>query len=94
MNLSEREELRLVLLRDASVGHFMWLDRWQVSYPQVIAAECSAHEALTFKISAYRPLLSPNKTFLCSLSRMVRLVPRLVRWFFTPMCCCTSALRG
>ena len=39
MNLSEREELRLVLLRDASVGQHMWLDRWQVSYPQVIAAE-------------------------------------------------------
>ena len=46
MNLSEREELRLVLLRDASIGHFMWLDRWQVSYPQVIAAEFSAAESL------------------------------------------------
>ena len=49
MNLSEREELRLVLLRDASVGQHMWLDRWQVSYPQVIAAECSAHEALNLQ---------------------------------------------
>ena len=31
MNLIEREELRLVLLRDASVVHLMWQDRWCVS---------------------------------------------------------------
>ena len=63
MNLSEREELRLVLLRDASVGHFMWLDRWQVSYPQVIAAECSAHEALNLQNQRLQAAIEPEQDF-------------------------------
>ena len=63
MNLSEREELRLVLLRDASVGHFMWLDRWQVSYPQVIAAECSAHEALIRQNQRLQAAIEPEQDF-------------------------------
>ena len=63
MNLSEREELRLVLLRDASVGHFMWLDRWQVSYPQVIAAEFSAHEALNLQYQRLQAAIEPEQDF-------------------------------
>ena len=63
MNLNEREELRLVLLRDASVGHFMWLDRWQVSYPQVIAVECSAHEALNLQNQRLQAAIEPKQDF-------------------------------
>ena len=63
MNLSEREELRLVLLRDASVGHFMWLDRWQVSYPQVIAAECSGQEAYTLQNQHLQAAIEPEQDF-------------------------------
>ena len=63
MNLSEREELRLVLLRDASVGPYMWLDRWQVSYPQVIAVECSAHEALNLQNQRLQAAIEPEQIF-------------------------------
>ena len=63
MNLSEREELRLVLLRDASIGHYMWLDRWQVSYPQVIAAECSAREALNLQNQCLQAAIEPEQDF-------------------------------
>ena len=63
MNLNEREELRLVLLRDASVDHFMWLDRWQVSYPQVIVAECSAHEALNLQNQRLQAAIEPEQDF-------------------------------
>ena len=63
MNLSEREELRLVLLRDASVGKYMRLDRWQVSYPQVIAAECSAHEALNIQNQRLQAAIEPEQDF-------------------------------
>ena len=63
MNLSEREELRLVLLRDASIGHYMWLDRWQVSYPQVIATEFSAHEALNLQNQRLQAAIEPEQDF-------------------------------
>ena len=63
MNLSEREELRLVLLRDASVGHYMWLDRWQVSYPQVIAAEFSASESLASQNQRLQAAIEPEQDF-------------------------------
>ena len=63
MNLSEREELRLVLLRDASVGQYMWLDRWQVSYPQVIAAECSGQEAYTLQNQHLQAAIEPEQDF-------------------------------
>ena len=63
MNLIEREELRLVLLRDASVGHLMWLDRWCVSYPQVIAVECSAHEALNLQNQRLQAAIGPEQDF-------------------------------
>lgn len=63
MNLSEREELRLVLLRDANVGHYMWLDRWQVSYPQVISAEFSASESLASQNQRLQAAIEPEQDF-------------------------------
>ena len=63
MNLSEREELRLALLRDASIGHYMWLDRWQVSYPQVIAAEFSAAESLASQNQRLQAAIEPEQDF-------------------------------
>ena len=63
MNLSEREELRLVLLRDASVGHYMWLDRWQVSYPQVIAVEFSVRETCTLQNQRLQAAIEPEQDF-------------------------------
>ena len=63
MNLSEREELRLVLLRDASVGQYMWLDRWQVSYPQVIAVEFSVRETCTLQNQRLQAAIEPEQDF-------------------------------
>lgn len=35
MNPAEREDMCLVLLRDANEEQSMWIDRWEVSYPLV-----------------------------------------------------------
>ena len=63
MNLSEREELRLVLLRDASVDRYMWLDRWQICYPQVISAEFSAQESLNLQNQRLQAAIEPEQDF-------------------------------
>ncbi len=46
MNLREREDLHLLLLRDAAIRQHMWLDRWEVSYPQVLTAQFAAANGL------------------------------------------------
>ena len=51
MNTREREDLHLLLLRDAAAKQRMWLSRWEVSYPQVLTAQFAATSSIAEQVA-------------------------------------------